>query len=78
MVPLEAQIIARGPGLIGRALGRSDQDRDPQTLHLAHQLAGAKCIEIGLEAPSIQTPHHLEATLFLSPQFEDVAEKSDA
>jgi hypothetical protein len=70
--------VAFVPGGIGRALGMSEQDRNPQTLNLAQQFAGAKSIEVGFETSAIQTPQNFDATLLLPAQIENVAEKSDA
>jgi hypothetical protein len=70
--------IAFRPGRVGGALGVSEQNRDTQTLDLAQQLAGAKGIEVRLEASAIQTSENFEAALLLPAQFENVAEKSDS
>ena len=78
VISFAAAPIPRRPGNVGGALAGSDKNRDAQALNLAQQLPCAKGIQVGLEAPAIQTPQNLEAALLLSAQLENVAEKSDS
>jgi len=78
MIFFAPELIPRRPGVVQRALGISEQNRDAQTLDLAQQFARAKGIEVGLESAAIQTPQNLEAALLLSSQLENVTKKSDS
>jgi hypothetical protein len=78
MVFFAADAISRRPGEVGGTLGVSDENRNAQTLDLSQQLSGTKSIQVRLEAAPIESPQNLETALLLSPQFENVAEKTDS
>jgi len=78
VVSFAAKPVAFGPGLIRGRFAITFKNWNAQPLNFSQELAGAKGIEVGLEAFAIKSPQNLETALLLSPKFENVAEKCNS